>query len=348
MIESDLKKERSYTVYKHTSPSGKCYIGITGQNPPEKRWQNGRGYKHNKYFSSAISKYGWDNFSHEILLSNLTKKEAEESEIKLIAKYKSSDRNFGYNLDFGGSGAGKMSDETKKKLSESHKKIDNYWNRIPICRYTRYGDFIKKWESSFHASSELNIEFITIRSSCRGEAKLVGGYIWKNYGDTLTEDEIAWRNSSDRRAPIKKAVCQYNKDGYLIKKYDSITDASKETGLERACIGRCCDGTQRISGGYIWRYFNEELTIEHLNWCNKTSRRPTIRRPVIQYSKDGVFINKYKSITIASLETGVLRSNISACCNEKHNQKTAGGYIWKYDLETEKEQTNKVMGEINE
>lgn len=36
MIESDLKKERSYTVYKHTSPSGKCYIGITGQNPPEK------------------------------------------------------------------------------------------------------------------------------------------------------------------------------------------------------------------------------------------------------------------------------------------------------------------------
>lgn len=120
-------------------------------------------------------------------MSNLTKKEAEESEIKLIAKYKISDRNFGYNLDFGGSGAGKMSDETKKKLSESHKKIDNYWNRIPICRYTRYGDFIKKWESSFHASSELNIDFSTIRSSCRGEVKLVGGYIWKY--DLETEKE---------------------------------------------------------------------------------------------------------------------------------------------------------------
>lgn len=27
----------NYYVYKHTSPSGKCYIGITCQNP-EKRW----------------------------------------------------------------------------------------------------------------------------------------------------------------------------------------------------------------------------------------------------------------------------------------------------------------------
>lgn len=29
-----------YTVYKHTTPSGKVYIGITGQKP-ERRWQNG-------------------------------------------------------------------------------------------------------------------------------------------------------------------------------------------------------------------------------------------------------------------------------------------------------------------
>lgn len=28
----------SYTVYKHTSPSGKCYIGIT-LTKPEYRWR---------------------------------------------------------------------------------------------------------------------------------------------------------------------------------------------------------------------------------------------------------------------------------------------------------------------
>lgn len=30
-----------YVVYKHTAPNGKCYIGVTRQNPPEKRWKNG-------------------------------------------------------------------------------------------------------------------------------------------------------------------------------------------------------------------------------------------------------------------------------------------------------------------
>lgn len=31
------------TVYKHTSPSGKVYIGITGREP-KLRWDNGNGY----------------------------------------------------------------------------------------------------------------------------------------------------------------------------------------------------------------------------------------------------------------------------------------------------------------
>lgn len=35
---------KSYTVYKHTSPSGKVYIGITCRKP-EYRWNHGKGYK---------------------------------------------------------------------------------------------------------------------------------------------------------------------------------------------------------------------------------------------------------------------------------------------------------------
>ena len=64
-----------YTVYKHTSPSGKCYIGITCMSP-KRRWRRGKGYKDNIYFSNAINKYGWDNFEHLILEENLTSNEA--------------------------------------------------------------------------------------------------------------------------------------------------------------------------------------------------------------------------------------------------------------------------------
>lgn len=45
----------NYIVYKHTSPSGKIYIGITSK-VPRKRWSNGNGYLNNDYFTKAIKK----------------------------------------------------------------------------------------------------------------------------------------------------------------------------------------------------------------------------------------------------------------------------------------------------
>lgn len=114
-------QENNYCVYKHTSPSNKVYIGITSQKP-ERRWENGFGYKDQKYFYRAIQKYGWENIEHEILFENLTKEEACEKEIELIAFYKSNDRKFGYNRTLGGDGiqGHHHSDETRKKLSDSH------------------------------------------------------------------------------------------------------------------------------------------------------------------------------------------------------------------------------------
>ena len=75
-------KNNKWCVYKHTSPSKGVYIRITKQNPVI-RWSNGSGYKRNPYFYKAIQKYGWDNFKHEILFSNLTQEEAERYEKKL-------------------------------------------------------------------------------------------------------------------------------------------------------------------------------------------------------------------------------------------------------------------------
>lgn len=91
-----------YKVYKHTSPNGKVYIGITNQKP-ERRWcKNGQGYKENEYFCRAIEKYGWNNFNHEILAENLTEEEACNMEIKLIEEFNSTDRSCGYNRHSGG------------------------------------------------------------------------------------------------------------------------------------------------------------------------------------------------------------------------------------------------------
>lgn len=112
-------EDRDWCVYIHTSPSNKKYVGITGQKPPEKRWDEGRGYPHNAHFSSAIKKYGWDNFKHEIIADNLTASEAEEMERRLIQEYNTMNRKYGYNLTSGGEVGKRYSEEAKRNISLS-------------------------------------------------------------------------------------------------------------------------------------------------------------------------------------------------------------------------------------
>lgn len=109
-------EERIYTVYIHISPSQKYYVGITSQEV-SRRWRNGDGYKTQSFYR-AIEKYGWDNIQHEIVASNLTKEEAENFEIRLINELHSNQKKYGYNIDRGGSGGERLSEETKRKLSE--------------------------------------------------------------------------------------------------------------------------------------------------------------------------------------------------------------------------------------
>lgn len=118
----------NYTVYKHTCPNGKVYIGITSQDVKE-RWKNGKGYI-GALFHKAIQKYGWHNIKHEVLFEGLTKERAEQKEIELIALYMSNQREYGYNVaNGGGTNRGfHISEETKKILSEKSKANNaRYW-----------------------------------------------------------------------------------------------------------------------------------------------------------------------------------------------------------------------------
>lgn len=115
---NNMIEDTGYTVYKHTTPSNKVYIGITKQKP-ERRWQNGNHYKGNPHFYRAILKYDWKNIRHEIVKDGLTKKEACNLEIELIAKYDSTNPDKGYNNSTGGEYGSlgvHQSEETREKL----------------------------------------------------------------------------------------------------------------------------------------------------------------------------------------------------------------------------------------
>ena len=57
------------------------------------------------------------------------------------------------------------------------------------------------------------------------------------------------------------------------------------------------------------------------------------RKAVKQSAKDGSVVAYYKSIWEASKQTGISSSQITGCCNQKKDYKTAGGYLWSFATE---------------
>jgi len=99
-----------------------------------------RGYGKQTIFGKAIKKYGWNNFQHEVLFTNLGREKAELFEIKLIFFYKNV-LGKSYNDANGGNLAGKMSEETKNKIrlkalghkrNLGHRLSDNTKNKIRL------------------------------------------------------------------------------------------------------------------------------------------------------------------------------------------------------------------------
>jgi group I intron endonuclease len=229
---------KEYFVYKHTSPDGRIYIGITRQNPPSKRWNSGTGYKYNTYFTRTIKKYGWANFTHEILASGLTEDEAKKEEIRLISEYKSNERKYGFNISSGGeSKAGtKISEQQKQRISEANKgKLVSQETREKLRQSS-----LKVWQNESHVQHMREINS-GANNTC--------------YGKKLTREEILSTKNPSR-------VLQFTKSGVFVREYISLHEASDKTGVNRQSISLCCKKKFAQASGYIWRYYDDELNYE--------------------------------------------------------------------------------------
>jgi hypothetical protein len=301
-------ENKSFKVYMHTSPNGKRYIGITCQEDSKRRWgSNGCGYKDNEYFWKAIKKYGWDNFQHEILFEGLTEVESKQKEIELIAFYDTTNKSNGYNITPGGD----------YNINVTPK---------PVKQYTSNGVFIKEYECIKYASNETGISKSGISLCCNNKLKTAGNFIWTFSDVELTEEHIAWCNS-DKRSENCIVVHRYSMSGEVIQEYVSLTLAGLATNADPTSITLCCKGEYKSVANSIWRYAWEELTQEHLEWCNTLSS-DSLKKKVNQYLRDGTFICTYNSIVEACLKTGVSRCGIGECC--RRESKTAGGFLWQY------------------
>lgn len=222
-----------YTVYMHRNKiNGKIYIGQTCQKP-ERRWREGKGYLHSSYFYNAITKYGWDNFEHIILKSNLTREESNQYEQALIKRYDSTNPLKGYNLADGGS---------------NHLRISTY---KPIIQYSFSGEQIAEYKSLKQAAIITGINAVNISAAARQKYAQSGGYLWRFKGDDLTKEEaiIIVSDIENRKINRLQALKTSNcrpvtmislETKKILKNFPSAVDASKELNLNVTAIYDDC------------------------------------------------------------------------------------------------------------
>ena len=55
------------------------------------------------------------------------------------------------------------------------------------------------------------------------------------------------------------AVVQCDLDGNIIATYQTVSDAARTMGVDRASIGSALRGKSKTSAGYVWHYIDEDI-----------------------------------------------------------------------------------------
>lgn len=203
-----MSETNNWIVYVHINKlNGKRYVGITSKHKPEYRWNNGRGYRENPHFYSAIEAYGWDCFEHIVLFKNFSAHMAKEMEQYLISIWRTQDSAYGYNMTAGGDGTPGFhpSEETRRKqsnarrrenlspetrrrkseamkrrrLSDEHKRKIGLGNSHPVDMMTLGGEVICRFESAMDAERKTGVFHSGISLCCNHKLKTSGGYVWR-------------------------------------------------------------------------------------------------------------------------------------------------------------------------
>lgn len=225
----------------HTVPDGKRYIGMTKQRPT-KRWLAGQGYAKQERFFNAILQYGWKNIKHEVLYTGLTKEQAEEKEKELIAKYKSNQREFGYNIESGGL-SNSVCEETREKIRIAN---TGKHHSPETCEKLRLLE-IERWKDEEYRRNQVE--------------KRLGKTPWNKGKETSLETRAKQRDAKlgkyigAEHWNSKKVI---NLDTGQV--FDSIGLVAKALGKKNGSkVVQACKGKRKTAHGYRWAYYEEVI-----------------------------------------------------------------------------------------
>lgn len=216
MMQKEMK-----IVYKVTNQeTEEAYIGITTRSMEERKADHIQ--KANKgiggRFQEAIATNGADAFRWEQIDTAASTNELAEKEKKYILQYDSKEN--GYNSDSGGG------------FSKT------------VYQFDLKGNLIASFDGLKEIQLTLGHDKRRISNAC------LTATVWKASYWSYTQNNT-FNPATDSR---KKKVFQSSLNGEILARYNSVVQASLETGISQTCISRCCRGERKNSSGFLWKY----------------------------------------------------------------------------------------------
>lgn len=149
----------------------------------------------NPYVLKSIKKYGIENFNFKIIDTAQTLHELNYKEIKYISTYNTTNRNLGYNIEFGGTNSN-SNEETiqllhsqRKNIKQSDEWIKKRVEKIakPVVKLDLNNNVLETHPSLAEAGKNNSNKFShqKILRLCNGRAKQSSDYIWCYYEDYI-------------------------------------------------------------------------------------------------------------------------------------------------------------------
>jgi group I intron endonuclease len=256
-------------IYKITNTvNKKCYIGVTTEVNPNRRWRNHKSSIRANigcpFLQTAFKKHGEDAFKFEVLIICFDE-DVFKFENDYIVKYNSMIPN-GYNAAEGGIRrptflGKKHTEETKNNLSIKSKEYHNRPEvkecaRLRAIEFNRSRNIAELQQKSGKWQKAVAEGRIGGHSKTEEGKKKISEGLKRYYKNNTKDDSMTNRKkiSEIRRKKYGRKVSQYTKEGQFIASFDSIIEASEKTNVTRGNIQHNTAGRAKTAGGFIWKY----------------------------------------------------------------------------------------------